>query len=37
MKQIELTEFIGKNVLVLVRYSFKKKVEETQSYEGKTN
>lgn len=35
MKQIELTKFIGKNVVVLVRYGFKKKVEETQSYEGK--
>jgi len=35
MKQIELTSFIDKNVVVLVRYGFKKKVEETQSYEGK--
>ena len=35
MKQIELTNFIDKNVVVLVRYGFKKKVEETQSYEGK--
>ena len=35
MKEIELTKFIGKNVVVLVRYGFKKKVEETQSYEGK--
>jgi hypothetical protein len=35
MKEIELTKFIGKNVIVLVRYGFKKKVEETQTYEGK--
>ena len=35
MKEIELTNFIGKNVVVLVRYGFKKKVEETQTYEGK--
>ncbi len=35
MKEIELTKFIDKNVVVLVRYGFKKKVEETQSYEGK--
>lgn len=35
MKQIELSKFIDKNVVVLVRYGFKKKVEETQSYEGK--
>jgi len=35
MKEIELTKFIGENVVVLVRYGFKKKVEETQTYEGK--
>lgn len=35
MKEIELTKFIGKNVVVLVRYGFKKKTEETQVYEGK--
>jgi len=35
MKEIELTNLIGKNVVVLVRYGFKKKVEETQTYEGK--
>jgi len=35
MKQIKLTKFIDKNVVVLVRYRFKKKVEETQSFEGK--
>lgn len=35
MKQMELTKFIEKNVVVLVRYGFKKKVEETQTYEGK--
>ncbi len=35
MKQMELTNLIDKNVIVLVRYGFKKKVEETQSYEGK--
>lgn len=35
MKEIELTKFIGKKVVVLVRYGFKKKTEETQSYEGK--
>ena len=35
MKEFELTNFIGKNVVVLVRYGFKKKVEETQTYEGK--
>lgn len=35
MKQIELTHFINKDVVILVRYGFKKKVEETQSYEGK--
>lgn len=35
MQKIELIKFVGKNVIVLVRYGFKKKVEETQSYEGK--
>jgi len=35
MKEIQLTKLIGKNVVVLVRYGFKKKVEETQSYDGK--
>jgi len=35
MKQIDLKNFIGKDVVVFVRYGFKKKVEETQSYEGK--
>lgn len=35
MKEIELTHFIDKDVVILVRYGFKKKVEETQSYEGK--
>lgn len=32
---VELTKFIGKNVVVLIRYGFKKKVEETQSYDEK--
>jgi hypothetical protein len=35
MKENELPKFIGKNVIVLVRYGFKKTVEETQTYEGK--
>jgi hypothetical protein len=35
MKEIELSKFRGKNVMVFVRYGFKKKVEETQTYEGK--
>jgi len=35
MKGKNLTNFIGENVVVFVRYGFKKKVEETQSYEGK--
>ena len=35
MEQMELTNLLDKNVIVLVRYGFKKKVEETQSYEGK--
>ncbi len=35
MKEIELTKVIGKKVVVLVRYGFKKKTEETQIYEGK--
>jgi len=35
MEKIEITRFKGKNVSILVRYSFKKKVEETQTYDGK--
>jgi hypothetical protein len=35
MEKKELTKFKGKDVIVLVRYGFKKKTEETQSYEGK--
>jgi hypothetical protein len=35
MEEMELKRFIGKNIIVLVRYGFKKKTEETQSYEGK--
>jgi len=35
MNQIDLKNFIDKDVVVFVRYGFKKKVEETQSYEGK--
>jgi len=35
MKEIELKKYLGKNVVVLVRYGFKKKIEETQSYDGK--
>ena len=35
MEKMELTKFKGKDVTILVRYGFKKKVEETQSYEGK--
>jgi hypothetical protein len=31
----ELTKFIGKEVSVFVRYGFKKRTEETQSYQGK--
>lgn len=30
-----MKDFIGKTVSVFVRYGFKKKVEETQSYQGK--
>jgi len=35
MEKNELLKFKGKHVVVLVRYGFKKKTEETQSYEGK--
>ena len=35
MEKNELLKFKGKEVIVLVRYGFKKKTEETQSYEGK--
>ena len=35
MERKELSKFKGKDVVVLVRYGFKKKTEETQSYEGK--
>jgi hypothetical protein len=35
MERNELSKFKAKNVLILVRYGFKKKTEETQSYEGK--
>jgi hypothetical protein len=35
MQDIKLKEFIGKQVSILVRYGFKKKVDETQSYVGK--
>ena len=35
MEEIEFSKFKGKEVLVLVRYGFKKKTEETQTYEGK--
>jgi len=29
-----MKDFIGKTVSVFVRYGFKKKIEETQSYQG---
>lgn len=35
MKEIELTKLVGKNVVVLDRYGFKKKIEESQTYKGK--
>ena len=35
MEKIELIKFRGKDVVVLVRYGFKKKTEESQTYEGK--
>jgi hypothetical protein len=35
MNKNELTNFIGKEVSVFVRYGFKKRTEETQSYEGR--
>jgi len=35
MKEKELAGFIGKQVTIFVRYGFKKKVDETQSYQGK--
>lgn len=35
MENNSLIKFKGKNVVVFVRYGFKKKTEETQSYEGK--
>ncbi|UCH72129.1 MAG: hypothetical protein JSW62_00860 [Thermoplasmatales archaeon] len=31
----EFNNFLGKTVSVFVRFGFKKKVEETQSYQGK--
>jgi len=34
MEKNELLKFKGKDVVLLVRYGFKKKTEETQSYEG---
>ena len=30
-----LKKYIGKDVSIFVRYGFKKKIEESQSYEGK--
>jgi len=35
MEKNGLNKFQDKNVVVLVRYGFKKKTEETQSYEGR--
>jgi ribosome maturation factor RimP len=35
MKDQELNTFIGKQVTIFVRYGFKRKVDETQSYQGK--
>jgi len=35
MEEEEFKDFMGKTVSVFVRYGFKKKVEETQSYQGK--
>jgi ribosome maturation factor RimP len=35
MKEQELNTLIGKQVTIFVRYGFKKKVDETQSYRGK--
>ena len=35
MEKIELTKFINKEISVFVRYGFKKRTEETQSYQGK--
>ena len=35
IEKLELTKLKGKEVIVLVRYGFKKSIEETQSYEGK--
>ena len=34
MKDKDMKDFIGKTVSVFVRYGFKKKIEETQSYQG---
>ena len=34
MEEKELKKLIGKNVSVFVRYGFKKKIDETQSYHG---
>ena len=35
MEQKEFVKYIGKDILVFVRYGFKKNIEETQSYQGK--
>ena len=35
MNIVKLGSFIGQNVTIFVRYGFKKKIEETQSYQGK--
>jgi len=35
MEKIELNKFKAKEVILLVRYGFKKKTEETQIYDGK--
>jgi len=34
MDDKDMKDFIGKTVSVFVRYGFKKKIEETQSYQG---
>jgi len=35
MLDSELKNYIGKEISIFVRYGFKKRVEETQSYDGK--
>ena len=37
IKENELNKLYGKEVSVFVRYGFKKKIEETQSYQGILN